>query len=128
MSGDRGEVFNFFFDKQTSINGEKFLNCVSRGVGTVNDSEAVLDISISMSGVDDVFDEILIVFFFAGVEAEVFEEGDFGVGRDFEFMLRCGEGEEADFLVWQKFMESFCNWAERIFRIFLTFGATEMGD
>ena len=45
------------------------LDGISRSVSAMDDSETVLDVGVSLYRVDDSFDEILVISFFAGVES-----------------------------------------------------------
>ena len=128
MLGGGGEIVDFFFEEQASVDGEMMLDSIGRSVGAVDDGEAILDVKVSLSCIDDVFDEIAVVGFFAWVETEVFEEDDFGVSGYGENLTRSGEGAETDFLMREKFAESVSDWCKRKIRIGVTFWATEMGN
>ena len=67
-----GEIFDFMVNEEPGNDGEEIFHCVGGGVGAVDDSEAILDIEVGVSGVNDGFDEIFIVLFFAWVETEIF--------------------------------------------------------
>ena len=75
-------------------------------MGTMDDGEAILDVKVGLGGIDDVFNEIAVVGFFAGVETEIFEEDDFGISGDGEYLAGGRERAEADFLLREEFAES----------------------
>ena len=67
-------------------------------MGAVDNSETVLDVEVGAGGFYDILDKIGGVGFFARVEAEIFEEGDFGIGGDFKSFALGRKRVEADFL------------------------------
>ena len=46
----------------------------------MDDGETVLDEEVGLGFFDNILDKIFGICFFAGVETEIFEEDDFGVG------------------------------------------------
>ena len=101
-------------------------DCISRSVGAVNNSEAILHVDICTGRINDFADEIIGIGLFAGVEAEIFEEKNGAIFELFYGRFNIGTGNIVDKSdVWNELIKGFCNWLKRE-RFIFAFRAAEM--
>ena len=91
-------------------------------------SEAILNVNICTDRIDDIFDKIGRIGLFAGVETEIFEEGDFDVILDGDFFSGLREGVKADSLPWEKRAKGICDFRKCEIRDGLAIWAAEVGN